>query len=86
MVRQTGAKCIMITSSVLPESRSSALMAAATELGLEVSRWLPSLTPERLAKPIAAETRVEETMIEEPPAKVAREVPPPPKTQELTPA
>ncbi len=52
LVKQTGANCIMITSSVLSDERMDALMIAAGDLGLEVSRWQPTLNPEQLLIPV----------------------------------
>lgn len=78
VVQQSRANSILITSSVLPEGRYEEIIVAARELGMEVSRWQPGMTPMSLLEPTSfkpGQPPAEETKPE------ARPVPP--RTAEL---
>jgi UDP-GlcNAc:undecaprenyl-phosphate GlcNAc-1-phosphate transferase len=44
VVRKSGANCVLITSSVLPEERINELIQTAEILDLEIEKWLPDMS------------------------------------------
>jgi len=82
LVAQNGVNCIMVTSSVLPEEKTSELMILAEELEVEVHRWQPSLEPECLARPLTVRAACGVVPV---PQQVL-EIPKPVDTSDLTPA
>lgn len=51
VVERTGTNSILITSSVMPDERHEEILRIARDLGMEVSRWQPGMTPMCLLPP-----------------------------------